>query len=196
MLINFKQFLSIFAGVMDTAQRTVDTLFRLHYKPLCMFALHYLEDIEAAEDAVQEVFIKFWESGAEAASGKSYLYTMTRNRCIDVLRRSGREVPLSGGDALSDEQISERSELEARLWEAVGRLPKRRRELLLMSKRDGLKYEEIAARTGLSVNTVHNQISRALKSLRGDSDEILPMVLFTGLCVLMVKRNLYERRYS
>lgn len=181
---------------MDKAQRTVETLFRLHYKPLCMYALHYLEDIDAAEDAVQEVFIKFWESSAGTANGKSYLYTMTRNRCIDILRRSGREAPLPAADTLSDEQISERSELEARLWEAVRRLPEGRRNLLLLSKRDGLKYEEIAARTGLSVNTVRNQISRALKSLRGNSDEILPMVLFTGLCVLMVKRHLYERRYS
>ena len=178
--------------------KNIEILFRQHYKPLCMYALHYLENIDAAEDVVQEVFIKFWEAVPFAGSEKSYLYTMTRNRCIDILRKANRVslMPAGVSEALSDEQITERSELEARLWDAVGRLPKRRRELLLMSKGEGLKYEEIAERTGLSVNTVRNQIARALKALRSNSSEILPMVLFAGLFVYMVKRDLYEGRYS
>ena len=149
--------------------KNIEILFRQHYKPLCMYALHYLENIDAAEDVVQEVFIKFWEAVPSAGSEKSYLYTMTRNRCIDILRKANRVslMPAGVSETLSDEQITERSELEARLWDAVGRLPKRRRELLLMSKGEGLKYEEIAERTGLSVNTVRNQIARAL---RGNCD--------------------------
>ena len=178
--------------------KNIEILFRQHYKPLCMYALHYLENIDAAEDVVQEVFIKFWEAVPSAGSEKSYLYTMTRNRCIDILRKADRVIPMQADvpEALSDEQITERSELEVRLWDAVDRLPKRRRELLLMSKGEGLKYEEISERTGLSVNTVRNQIARALKALRSTASEILPMVLFAGLFVYMVKRDLYEGRYS
>lgn len=183
---------------MKMSSRDIEALFRMHYRPLCMYALHYLEDIDAAEDAVQEVFIKFWETGPSTDSGKAYLYTMTRNRCIDILRRTNRIVPIpqDASEDLSDEQLTERSELEARLWMSVNRLPRKRRELLIMSKGEGLKYEEIAERTGLSVNTVRNQISRALRTLRASGNEILPMVLFTGLFVLMVKRALNERRYS
>ena len=79
---------------------------------------------------------------------------------------------------ITDVQAEERSAIEARLWDAVGRLPRARRELLLMSKRDGLSYEQIAEEKGLSVNTVRNQISRALQALRDESDRILDFILF------------------
>lgn len=162
------------------SDRDIERIFRQNYKPLCMYALHFLEDIAAAEDAVQDVFVRLWEACPPEGIGKPYLYAMTRNRCIDILRRSARTVsmPEDVSIASPDEQIVERSETEARLWEAVGRLPGRRRQLLLMSKRDGLKYEEIAARTGLSVSTVRNQISRALKTLRSEGADILPVIIF------------------
>ena len=70
-----------------------------------------------------------------------------------------------------------RSTVEANLWEAVSRLPHGRRELLLMSKRDGMTYEEIANAKGLSVNTVRNQIARALNALRKERDRIIDFVL-------------------
>jgi len=67
----------------------------------------------------------------------------------------------------------------------VERLPRRRRELLLMSKRDAMSYEEIAEAAGLSVNTVRNQISRALHTLRtalspdgGTADLLLLLAAF------------------
>ena len=85
--------------------------------------------------------------------------------------------PEDAAGAISDEEAVDRSALEARLWEAVDRLPAKRRELLLMSKRDGLSYEQIAEATGLSVNTVRNQISRALQSLRNSADSILDFIL-------------------
>ena len=113
---------------------------------------------------------------------KFYLYSMVRNRCIDILRRRGREgerlQPEDLSGVITDVQAEERSAIEARLWDAVGRLPRARRELLLMSKRDGLSYEQIAEEKGLSVNTVRNQISRALQALRDESDRILDFILF------------------
>lgn len=157
------------------------TLFDRYYKPLCMYALHYLKDVHSAEDAVQEVFVSFWERGTEAGNERSYLYAMTRNRCVDILRLSERDCELLPADAagvISDEEAMERSRIEANLWDAVARLPHGRRELLLMSKRDGMKYEEIAAAKGLSVNTVRNQISRALKSLKADRERIIDFILF------------------
>ena len=164
-------------------------LFRRHYRPLCLYALHYLKDADAAEDVVQEVFTAWWQKeGGEVTSTRSYLYAMVRNRCIDLLRRSGREAERLPEDAeglIADEDAQERSEREARLWQAVERLPRRRRELLLMSKRDAMSYEEIAEAAGLSVNTVRNQISRALHTLRsalspdgGTADLLLLLAAF------------------
>ena len=158
-------------------------LFRLHYRPLCLYALHYLKDADAVEDVVQDAFTSWWQKSSPETVGniRSYLYTMVRNRCIDLLRRQGREaerlLPEDAAGAITDEQAQERSGVEARLWEAVDRLPARRRELLLMSKRDGLTYEQIANSTGLSVNTVRNQISRALRTLRDGAASILDFIL-------------------
>ena len=153
-------------------------LFGLYYKPLVMYALHYLGDVQAAEDVVQDVFVTFWEREGETSSERAYLYAMTRNRCIDILRRtrSGDVLPEDAAGVISDEEAVERSSVEASLWEAVGRLPRGRRELLLMAKRDGMSYEDIALAKGLSVNTVRNQIARALKALREQRDRIVDFI--------------------
>ena len=166
-----------------TPQADIRELFLKYYRPLCLYALHYLKDADAAEDVVQEAFTAWWQKDTDTRIGnvRSYLYTMVRNRCIDLLRRQGREAerlqPEDAAGVITDEQAQERSALEARLWEAVDRLPARRRELLLMSKRDGLTYEQIATATSLSVNTVRNQISRALRTLRDGADSILDFIL-------------------
>ena len=156
-------------------------LFHFHYRPLCLYALHYLKDADAVEDVVQEAFTAWWQKGDVADNAKAYLYAIVRNRCVDILRRQGRQAeqlqPEDAAGAISDEEAVDRSALEAQLWEAVDRLPAKRRELLLMSKRDGLSYEQIAEATGLSVNTVRNQISRALQSLRNSADSILDFIL-------------------
>ena len=150
----------------------IKELFFRYYRPLCLYALHYLKDADAVEDVVQEAFTAFWQRDGEKRPDNpgSYLYTMVRNRCIDALRRAGREPervqPEDASGVIDDGQAEERAEQEARLWAAVERLPGKRRELLLMSKRDGMSYEDIAKATRLSVNTVRNQISRALQNLR------------------------------
>ena len=171
------------------SDRDICLLFRQYYRPLCLYALHYLKDPELAEDAVQESFTAFWQKFTDTPDtmvpserSKSYLYSMVRNRCIDILRRRGREgerlQPEDLSGVITDVQAEERSAIEARLWDAVGRLPRARRELLLMSKRDGLSYEQIAEEKGLSVHTVRNQISRALQALRAEADRILDFLLF------------------
>ena len=69
-----------------------DDLFRYNYRPLCLYALHYLGDVDLAEDFVQESYTALWEKlqeGAHVLNRKSYLYMMVRNRCLDHLRKKG-----------------------------------------------------------------------------------------------------------
>ena len=95
---------------------------------------------------------------------------MVRNRCMDQLRKKGIPTeslkPYDTYGIIDDDQAQERSQTEARLWTAIDSLPEKCREVFILSKRDGLKYEEIAEELGLSVNTVRNQISKALKVLK------------------------------
>ena len=73
---------------------------------------------------------------------------------------------------LPDEETVDRSFIWARLWTAIDRLPAKRRQILLMSKRDGLSQAEIASRMGISESTVHNQLTKALRTLRDGADQI------------------------
>ena len=66
----------------------------------------------------------------------------------------------------SEEEAIREAEEHARLWRAIDTLPPARREIFLLSKRDGLKQQEIADRLHLSLKTVENQMGKALKSLR------------------------------
>ena len=150
-----------------------DDLFRYNYRPLCLYALHYLQDVDLSEDIVQESYTALWEKlleGAHVLNRKSYLYMMVRNRCLDHLRKKGIPTeslkPYDTYGIIDDDDAQERSQTEAKLWTAIDSLPEKCREVFILSKRDGLKYEEIAEELGLSVNTVRNQISKALKVLK------------------------------
>ena len=155
-------------------------MFRLYYRPLCVYALHYLKDKDLIEDLVQEAFTAYWMKQAASDgidSPRAYLYTAVRNRCIDAIRRWRRQdvelesvgediLPVEDDVAISDEEAADNSLREARIWSAIDRLPAKRRRIFLMSRRDGMKYSEIAQSLGLSENTVRNQISKALDSIR------------------------------
>ncbi len=141
--------------------------------PLGMYALRLCEDVDAAQDIVQSAFMEVWtklEAGLEIASLKAYMYRAVHNAALSLLRRSGREEELPREDfcPVTEEDI-DTSERDALLWQAIDALPVRRREIFLMSKRDGMTYAQIAAELALSVKTVENQISKALASLRADS---------------------------
>ena len=158
--------------------KALESEFRTYYRPLCLYALHYLGDTDAAEDVVQESFTALWQQEKAIQSVKSWLYAAVRNRCIDVLRRAGKTEPLPVDldGPISDDEAAERSTLEARLWTAVDSLPEMRRKCLLLAKRDGLSYKEIAEELNLSVHTVRNHISRALETLRDGGPEILDFI--------------------
>ena len=152
---------------------SAEDIFRRYYRPLCLYALRYLRSPENSEDVVQDCLTDFLErrdDGHDVADVKSYLFMMVRNRSLDMLRRASfidRSATDEEFDDLIDEDDREDAAfIEARLWTAIDSLPEKCREVLLMSKRDGLKYEEIAEEMGISVNTVKNQISKALKALK------------------------------
>ena len=152
-------------------------LFRNYYRPLCLYALHYLHDAELAEDAVQDCFMRLLEQAAEPQNARAWLYAAVRNHCIDILRRKQPTINSTSTDVylegLSDEEAQERSINEAALWETIDQLPNRQREVLLMAKRDGHTYAEIASLLGISVKTVEHLMSRALKKLRGHKNRFI-----------------------
>ncbi|MDE5941311.1 MAG: RNA polymerase sigma-70 factor [Muribaculaceae bacterium] len=148
--------------------REFESMFKILYLPLGMYALRIVDDADSAEDIVQESFIKAWEvleTGATIDNFKSYMYRSVRNRCISLLRQ---QRPTADLDEVSeaDDEAADTSVRDARIWQAIDRLPERCREIFLMSKRDGMTNEEIADELGLSVKTVKNQMTKALSRLK------------------------------
>ena len=153
----------------------IGTLYKQYFRQLCLYALHYMGDLDESKDIVQECFASLIKNNPALSNPKVYLYNSVRNRCIDLLRSRKKEriAPMDDLSYISDEEAQRRSEIEVQLWEAVDSLPPKRREMLLLNKRDGLKYSDIARLKGLSENTVRNQIFRAIESLRNNSKKIL-----------------------
>lgn len=158
---------------MNKLKKKIDEAFRYHYKPLCLYAMHYLHDIDLVEDVVQDCFAELWERmNAEKTvfCVKSYLYMMVRNLCLDTLKKENQfDFSTSSSDLtdiIQDEEAEERSLIEARLWIAIDSLPEKCREVFLLSKRDGLKYKEISVRLNISVKTAENQVAKAMKILK------------------------------
>ncbi len=115
-----------------------------------------------AKDIVQDCFSSLWEKmnnekSCEVSNMKAYLYVMVKNRSLDYL--SQENLFKSGvsftelEETLLDEEVEERSVMEARMWTAIDALPERCREVFLLHKRDGLKYQEIAEKFHISVHT-------------------------------------------
>lgn len=145
-----------------------EQLFRRLYLPLGMYALRIVDDADTAEDLVQDAFIKAWtylESGAEIDNFTAFMYRTVRNVCLSYLRGRRETVGIEFIPEVNDEEI-DTSMRDARVWEAIDKLPERCRDVFLLSKRDGLSNTEIADELGISVKTVKNQMTKALTRLR------------------------------
>ena len=146
--------------------------FKSLYKPLCLFALRYIDRLDDAEDIVQQAFADVWDKNSEGlliGNLKAYLYQAVRNRSLSFISQSpmaqATDVLPDMEDTSEEEQIR-CSERDARLWQAIDKLPPERKKIFLLSKRDGLKYQEIADELNLSVKTVENQMGKALNAVR------------------------------
>ena len=166
-------------------QTTIELLFRHNYRALCMYAVHFLGDIDMAEDVVMDCFVRLAEKSGDGGlpdSPKSYIYRMTRNACLDALGRLRHDTgsaACANLDIVADDDttLQERSEREARLWSEIDKLPTMCRRVFLMSKRDGKRNTDIALALGISIKTVEAHIHKAYTTLRGRAAAIYMMFL-------------------
>jgi len=161
-----------------------ERLFRDFFPPLMAFARKILGDEDDAREVVHQVFINLWEKRTEvdlSSSLKSYLFTSVHNRSLNVIRDrkkfSTEEVPDVAGDWDVSAQI-ESMELEEKIRESIASLPEKCREIFELNRFSGLKYSEIASQLGISVKTVENQMTKALKILREQLGKYLGLLLW------------------
>lgn len=161
-------------------------LFFGFFSALCVFAHRYIDRWETCEDLVQDTFFKIWKSrkGLDIkTSGKNFLITSVRNSCIDHLRRKEAEQSWQQKEMLKNneyetEDLYTTTELENMLDDALSRLPGNTRLIFEKSRFEGKTYTEIATEQNISVKTVEAHITKALKQLRIELKDFLPILLF------------------
>jgi len=151
-------------------------IFHSLYKPLCLFANSYVENIDASKDLVQDVFIKIWEDQVDFQSEacvKSYLYTAVKNKSLDYLKSKRYK----STDYLSAQKMEDINtdaffmrevvvlETAVILEKAIGTLPSKCAQIIRLSAKN-CSNAEIADTLNISINTVKAQKKIAYKRLK------------------------------
>ncbi len=156
--------------------KVFESVFRLYYAPLCLYAGGITGSKDVAEEIVQDVFYAIWKNRDALHifhSLKSYLYGSVRNRSLQFcesreIRERYKEAVLSGKKVHTpDPQDNmEYEELATLINRTLSRLPQRRVEIFRMHRFKGMKYHEIATVLSISVKTVEAEMTKTLKALR------------------------------
>ena len=160
-------------------------LFFEFYPSLCVFAERYISSPEICEDIVQEVFFNIWKNRKTLnihSSFRNFLITSVRNRCLDYLRKESShntyiENYTSSFTSPSPIDVYTTKELQEMLQIALNKLPQNVQLAFDMSRTKEMTYKEIATEMGVSSKTVESYISQALKTLREELKDYLPLLL-------------------
>lgn len=144
------------------------------YRPMVYsYALQITRCAELAEDIVHDVFLKLWGSGVEADNELGFIRIVTRNHTLSILRKqlvehrsvSDAARQRSNCESCTDETIAYH-ETRSIVSEAISQLSPQRKEVFLLCREEGLKYNEVAKRMNLSPLTVKTHMQLALRFLR------------------------------
>lgn len=161
-------------------------LFEKNYNQLEWYAFGIVREREAARDLVSDAFLQLWQRRSSFEDGRDplpWLKTTIHNRALNHLRDHRKfhpdlEAVLHDND--SSHQPADPvdfKQLQKTVHKTLEKMPERVREVFLLSRNENLKYQQIADRLGISVKTVEVQMGKALRILRENLGEYLPLVL-------------------
>jgi RNA polymerase sigma-70 factor (family 1) len=156
-------------------QSAYKELFALFFKSLQQFAISFVRSPEAAEEIVSDVFIKVWKKRAalhRILNLKLYLFISTRNGSFNYLRTQ-KKVLLPADQYFvqlqsiyfNPEKLMLTAEMMNRVQKAINDLPPRCQLIFKLIKEDGLKHKEVAELLHLSLKTVENQMTIAIRKI-------------------------------
>lgn len=157
--------------VRNGAGETLGVLFDRYHTPLYNFYAKLTGDRTLSEDLVQEVFLRILKYSRSYQPGtpfRAWIYQIARNARVDHYRKTPKHItfepemapPVKPKDAAQESQESEL------LHRALMQMPEEKREILVLSRFQELKYEEIARLLGCELGTVKTRIHRAIQELR------------------------------
>lgn len=196
-------------GLTEGSEKAFRLIMDHWYLRLYNFANGYLDHAENTKEVLQDVFLKLWDNRqklAEQTNLNAYLFTLTRNRCIDLIRRERLMLQFrtdkqdeylrltENFDALSDPILNDlfALELQDEINRAVSGLPEQCRKVFIMSRTNGLKNKEISVSLELSEKTVESHLTKALKTIKLALEQKFPGSL-NLLLIFKFNRNKRSR---
>lgn len=170
-----------------------DLLYEQYSHKLYIFICKLLKNETEAEEIVQEVFVRLWESREKLDNSKllnSFIFTVAYNHSIDLIRKRIntkkylehlKQNPLIDSAPSAISQV-EYNELNKQVEKLIAQLPERQKQIYRLHREEGLSHSEIATQLGISKNTVENHMAKALKYLRDHLDSSFSInLLFISL---------------
>lgn len=165
--------------------KAFDILFMRYYPLLCAYAKQFV-DFDDGQEIVQDVMVWFWENSSMQvieSSPKNYLFRAVKNRCLTLINRNElkQRVVSSMYENLQsqyeDPDFYIVEELTRNIENALSRLPETYREAFEMNRFQSMTYNEIAEKLNVSSKTVDYRIQQALKLLRVELKDYLPLLM-------------------
>ena len=165
--------------------KAFDVLFMRYYPLLCSYAKQFV-DFDDGQEIVQDVMVWFWENSSMQvieSSPKNYLFRAVKNRCLTLINRN--ELKQRVVSSMYENQQSQYEdpdfyiveELTRNIENALSRLPETYREAFEMNRFQSMTYNEIAEKLNVSSKTVDYRIQQALKLLRVELKDYLPLLM-------------------
>ena len=158
------------------SELSLEELFRYYYPRLYDFSKSFLKLEQGIDDILQEVFIRIWQNRKnikDPNTFNAYIFTITRNLLLNELRSRLNHKYLkdeiqklsTAQEYLSIEQ-HDYNELENIVDKVIGEMPKRQKEIFILSRSEGLSHKEIANKLQITTKTVEYHISLAIKFIK------------------------------
>jgi RNA polymerase sigma-70 factor (ECF subfamily) len=167
-------------------EQAIDLIFRKYYSFLCKSIYRIIPDTQITEDIAQDVFYELWKKRKNLrinSSLKAYLKRAALNKALNYIR--DQKIDLRNAPPKEDlvsnnlnifQSLAEK-DLQEEIEQAIDGLPDRCRLVFILSRFEEMTYQQIADSLDISIKTVENQISKALKTLKTALAAYLPTLL-------------------
>lgn len=170
-------------GLMSGSEKNFRLIVEHWYTRLFNFANGYLNNPENTKEVLQDVFLKLWDTRQKLLANtnlNAYLFTLTRNRCIDLIRREKLMLQFrtdrqeeyrrlsENFEALSDPILDNlfAMEIQAEINRTISELPEQCQKVFVLSRMKGMNNREISQTMVLSEKTIESHLTKALKTIR------------------------------
>lgn len=171
-------------------KKAFEAVYNEFFGVLYHLCLQYLHDEKTAEEIVQDTFLKLWEIREninDRTNIRNFLYTITKNNCLNTLRNQKTSLMYQKNMKYLEMQFNYEAmeklgnyvqfeELRNKIEDAIMKLTEDVAETFRLSRFEELSYREIADKQNISVKTVEARISKALRILRVELKDYLPLL--------------------